>query len=115
MIESPREGDPSPAILSKDDAAALDALVSCGFDARFAAQTIPGGRERLERLSTLLGLLDCHPESDRSLADVTFARLMQARGEKLGSTPRETGLSPADDPTHTPGGRPQRPAHDDRA
>lgn len=97
MTELPREGDASPAILSKDDAAALDALVSCGFDPRFAARTIPGGRERLERLSRLLGLLDCNPESDRSLADVTFARLMQARGEKLGSTPRETGLSPADD------------------
>ncbi|MEX2218008.1 MAG: hypothetical protein WD749_04545 [Phycisphaerales bacterium] len=93
----PRDPDGPFGLLQREDSEALDALVTCGFDGRTAARTIPHGRERIERLQKLLSLLDCDATSDQSLADVTFARMMQARGEVLGAPPRIDSLSPADD------------------
>jgi hypothetical protein len=96
MTEHAPDPDPAFGELHSEDAAALDALVTASFDAAHAVRTLPGGRERIERLESFLSLLDCDAESDRSLADVTFARLMQARGERL-SNSGEPVLSSDDD------------------
>src|SRR3954465_12393494 len=92
-----RDTDPAFGNLRSEDAAALDALITASFDPAHAVRTLPGGRERIEKLRELFSLLDCDAASDRSLADVTFARLMQARGEPLGASSREPALSPDDD------------------
>jgi hypothetical protein len=98
MSEHPRDAEPAFDALKLEDATALDALVESGFDANSAMRFVPNGRERVEQLQNLLSLLHCGATSDRSLADVTFARLMQLRGQKLGApAPSEPALAPDDD------------------
>lgn len=98
MSEHPRDAEPAFEALQHEDATALDALVESGFDARSAMRYVPDGRDRVEQLQKLLSLLDCDAASDRSLADVTFARLMQMRGQKLGAPAQsEAALGPDDD------------------
>src|SRR4051794_2893297 len=99
MTDQSRDRDPDPSFgdLRSEDAAALDALVSASFDPAHAVRTMPGGRERIEQLQSLLSLLECDAQSARSLTDVTFARLMQVRGERLGAPVREAALTPDDD------------------
>lgn len=96
MNEHTPDADPVSG-LHPEDGAALEALINAGYDVRSAIRSVPNGRERLEHLAALLKSLDSRATSDRSLADVTFARVMQARGQKLGSPVREPALSPDDD------------------
>ena len=58
--------------LSAQDIAALDAIIESGL-------AMTAGGERVARVSALLKLLDTGPITDRALADVAFARVMQAR------------------------------------
>jgi hypothetical protein len=62
--------------LSPQDIAALDAIIESGLD---LAQT----DGRAARVASILRLLDGAPIGDRTLADVTFARVMQARRQSV--------------------------------
>lgn len=79
-------------VLSPADAEALDALIEAGLNASAAAAAAPAHAARIARLAATLGALDVAPAADRSLSDVTFARVMQARRQ----VPAEPELSEAD-------------------
>ncbi|MFM9994444.1 MAG: hypothetical protein ACKVU4_01440 [Phycisphaerales bacterium] len=78
--------------LSPDDAAALDALLSAGYD---PGHVPPAHRERSRRAHGLLGLLSAGALSqDGALADATLARVRRAADRAGGHA--EPVLTPAD-------------------
>lgn len=84
--------------LDPADAAALDAMVEAGLDAgRAVRQMGTNGVDaaRVNRISGLLSLLECRASSDASLADVTFARVLQARQKSLGISGQHLRAEPA--------------------
>ncbi len=105
---NPEPDQPTPQTLGAHDAGAVDALSESGLD---PARTRAEHRERAGKIARLLGLLGRGgPVADRSLGDVTFARVMHLRGVKAGAhaaPSREIGgpgawpsaieLSPKDD------------------
>lgn len=72
---SPHEPQAEPR-LSPQDIAALDALIDSGLDTTAAWGGEPA---RMAHAAALLQLLDPGPITDRALADVTFARILQVR------------------------------------
>ncbi len=76
--------------LSAPDIAALDALIESGLEMT-AANTSGAEPDRITRAAALLKLLEPGPITDRALADVAFARIIQARRQNP-----ESELSPDD-------------------
>jgi hypothetical protein len=78
-----READ-QPAPIAPQDAAAVDALAEAGFDPAAVSGEL---RARAAAVSRVLGLLARGgPAGDRSLGDVTFARVAQLAGRDIGWT-----------------------------
>lgn len=80
MSEHEPHVPPPPPPLSPQDIAAIDALIDSGLDATAAAGAAP---DRVARAAALLNLLDPGPIADRALADVTYARILQARRQSI--------------------------------
>jgi hypothetical protein len=80
--------------LGSADAAALDALMEAGL----GKAGVQGGGDvaaRARQLRALLGLLESPATAHASLADVTFARVLQARQQSLGISGQPLWLEPA--------------------
>ena len=75
------EHDDTAPVLSDADAALLDRLVDCGFDASAITGLDADEQGRLDRLVALLGLLDAYPtdpltsEDQETLVNATLARI----------------------------------------
>jgi hypothetical protein len=80
--------------LDPADAAALEALMEAGLDA--ASISGPESlRARAGRIEKLLGLLGSSASADPALADVTLARVLQARQQSLGISGHPLWSEPA--------------------
>src|SRR5262245_41922565 len=75
---------PIESPLSPEDAAAIDALIDSGLEATAAGHDDPAKAARLERVAAILKLIDTPIGQDRALADVAFARVLQARRQESG-------------------------------